>query len=91
MAKERSLLPRDVRWVLEWAEKRKVIPTQKKIAHDLGVSEATVARIVKNGGYLPPRKRADIEALARSFDRKISVPRESQSESKENFDSIAGG
>lgn len=73
MPAERALLPRDIRIILKWWAERKAIPTRRQIARQIGVSEATVARIARNGGYKPKKPKRDIEALARSIDTKKSV------------------
>lgn len=84
MSTERKLLPRDIRFVLAWAEDWKKIPTRKDIARKLGVSEPTITRIVRNGGYLSKRKQKDIGLLAASFDAKKTVPREPNARSELN-------
>lgn len=73
MPAERSLLPRDIRRIMEWAKDWDAIPTRKQIATELRVSEATVTRIARNGGYKPKKRRLDIEALAHSIDAEKSI------------------
>lgn len=86
MSAERRLLPRDIRFILDWAEKWKAIPTRKAIAREVGVSEATVTRIVRDGGYIPPRVRRRMARLASQSDAKhsLDVPRVARSELNES-------
>lgn len=74
MPAERALLPRDIRVILDWIAAWDAIPTRKQIAHKLGVSEATVTRIARGGGYKPRKVRADIAALIESMEPKQPVP-----------------
>lgn len=76
MPAERALNPHDVKDILSWGRRWRAIETLKEIATKHGVSEATVRRLVNNGGYVPPKKPVDIEDLARRIDSFSSVPRE---------------
>lgn len=75
MCAERRLSQEDVDFILAWAEKWKAIPSRREIAAATGVSQATVVRIIRYGGYKPRKKTANTAALAASFKAKSFVPR----------------
>lgn len=74
MPAERRALPRDIRIILAWAEKWRAIPTRKEIATELGLSESTVARIARDGGYKAKKSSEDLDALIASIDSNKLVP-----------------
>lgn len=75
MPTKQSLTPYDVTKILNWGKRWKRLKTLKGMAAKYRVSESTIRRIIENGGYAPPVKRADLDDLAMRCDSFSSVPR----------------
>lgn len=80
MSRERKLNTYEVAKIISWGRRWKALKTRRQMALKYGVSEPTITRIVRDGGYVPLKSPKDMDALAASFDAIKTVPRGTKTE-----------